>query len=186
MLSQKARWGGGATGSSFLKFCLVVRHQLVWESPHRSHQSVCLLVHVRQLLAWLMLKVGGGDEESSPTASSMPVPSSLLISSEVQCLVPSRYVRNFTESNGGWLLVLMSRHLMSRQGRHLKLLFKESVKALDRSWKAPKCPASSLFQDPKACRGQGSGSLGQLPNLHSFWRLRPFLHPSRFSRGTIC
>ena len=65
MLGQKGRQGGGAAGSSFLKFCLVVRHQLVWESPHRSHQSVCLLVRVRQLLAWLMLKVGGGDEESS-------------------------------------------------------------------------------------------------------------------------
>lgn len=50
--------GGGATGSPFLKCRLVVRDQLVWEFPHLSHQSVCLLVYVRQLLAWLTLKAG--------------------------------------------------------------------------------------------------------------------------------
>lgn len=42
--------GGGVTGFPFLKFCVAVRDQLVWEFPHLSHQSVCLLVYVRQLL----------------------------------------------------------------------------------------------------------------------------------------
>lgn len=50
--------GGGVIGFPFLKFCVALRDQLVWEFPHLSHQSVCLLVYVRQLLAWLMLKVG--------------------------------------------------------------------------------------------------------------------------------
>lgn len=70
--------GGGAIGSPFLKFCLVVRDQLVWEFPHLSHQSVCLLVYVRQLLAWLMLKVGVEMERQACQHPPSPVLPSLL------------------------------------------------------------------------------------------------------------
>ena len=63
-----------------LKFCPVVRDQVVWEFPHLSHQSVCSLVYGRQLLAWLMLKMGVEMQSQAQPPPPPPVPSSLLTS----------------------------------------------------------------------------------------------------------
>lgn len=62
--------GRAATGSLFLKSCLAVRGQLVWEFPHLSHQSVCLLVYVKAAAGLAEAQEAGGDAESSPTSFS--------------------------------------------------------------------------------------------------------------------
>lgn len=100
-LIQRGRQGGGATGFLVLKSRLVSRDQLVWEFPHLSHQSVCPLVYMRQLRAWLPLKVGEQRQREDRTHPS-PAPPSLLTSASPWCRDQTAVGEACSRSNGSW------------------------------------------------------------------------------------
>lgn len=135
----------------FLKVCLVLRPAGLGV-PHLSHQSVCLLVYMRHLLPWLMLKLG---EQRQGQGQTHPSPASLPSRPEGPTTVPGpdSHVRSVH-----WIQWKLALDSQARSGGHLKLLYSRNRSRPKRTLRRlqgaqlPQC----RDKDPKAQKGQGA------------------------------